>query len=248
MGAAVTDGENPLAGGPALGAFFLAEARTIQDVESNLIASADEVSLSNEETSAELAMAEDGVWTTDLTLEGELVGWDPGTELELFMERDGRTFTAWVETPEPPALSGIPRWVSYDDLPDDWETLTAEDLEELATASLQDLHPPGEGLTVQVDPPAEYTVAVVADASGNITWTNVPEAAGDLVRWVLTADPVESLDIPGEAFPDPNGIYGLGVTQVSFAPTANYSGFNWLVSNLGAGTLTVAPVLTGEAR
>jgi|GEM_PF-2710651 len=246
IGTAVTDGETPLSGGPAIGVFFLAEATSINDVTSNLIESADSVTLSDSSESRELLQIDRGLWVVDLDAP-DLLPWAANEVFTLGMERDGRSFSASVEAPRPPTLGGIPRYVDLDDLPDDWANLTEQDLAQLAEAVEDpELHPAGAPLTVEVSDEYQYWAVVVVDQSGLETYRSVPEEAGPLMNWLLNAEPVESLEIPGEAFPEPNALYAVGVAGLEFTQTSQYSGFNWLISNLGAGTLTIAPVVTSS--
>jgi hypothetical protein len=248
VGASVTDGVTPLSGGPALGLFFLADATSIQDFSENLIVDADVVTLSAGAQTADLASDEPGLWMTD-TLDGASLPWQSGETYLLEMERGGRAYSASVEAPPPPTLAGLPSSIDLADLPADWTQLTAEDLDQLAAdVAAAELLAPAATLSLDVTEEYEYWLVMVVDQDGALTYTNVPTEAGPLVTWLLESEPITTLDIPGTAFPEPNTLYAVGVAGLEFTSTQNYAGFNWLISNVAAGTMTVAPVLTGDGR
>lgn len=247
LGAAVTDGETPLSGGPTFGAVFLGEATSINDFADNVIEDAESVTLADDQGEAELGFEEPGLWLTN-DVASQLT-WETGEEVVLELVRGGETFTASAVAPPPPTLSGVPQVVSIADLPDDWSTLTEEDLEALAAqAESAEFQPVGQGLTVTLGGDYEYWAILVVNQDGDLTYSSLPGDASGLVDYVLESEPITSWDIPGEAFPEPETLYAVAAAGVEFTSTQNYAGFNWLISNLGIGTMTVAPLVTEGAR
>lgn len=247
LGVEASDGETSLGNGPVLGAVYLAEATSIQDFASNLISDG-AVSLDDGSEEARLDVESPGLWVTGEEAITSLV-WTPGESLDLTLVRGGDAFTATVTAPIGPTPSGIPRFVQVDELPEDWSTLTPQEIEDLITqqAAQAEFHTARQPITVDLSADDyEYWIVVVVDQDGEVTYDNRPEGAQGYIDWVLEADPVDTITIPGDAFPERNAAYAVGVAGVVFAETKAYDGFNWLISNLGAGTLTVAPVITGD--
>lgn len=248
VGVEVSDGDSSLGDGPVFGAVFLAEATSIRDVSSNLVTDPDSLTLSTQGDQAPLEEADDGLFVTGLDAITSLT-WSADQAIELTMVRDGDTNTGQVVVPRAPIVSGIPQAVDLDAIPQDWSELTEQELLELLEeqAAQVEFHPPGA--SIEVDLTAEdyeYWVVVVTDQQGNITWDNLPRQSDQLVDWIMAAEPIDRIEIPGEAFAEPDSLYAVGVAGVVFADTKDYSGFNWLISNVGAGTLTVTALVTGS--
>ncbi len=248
LGVEVSDGETALGDGPVLGSVFLAEATSIRDVSSNLVTDPDSLTLATGGSEAPLEAAEDGLFVTG---EDAILGltWSPEERIELTMVRDGDTNTGSVVVPRGPVVSGVPKAVELDAIPEDWADLTWQEVQELLEEQVAqvEFHPPGAPIEVDLSgEDYEYWIAVVADQSGAVTWDNIPRDADALVDWIVEAEPIDSLEIPGEAFPNPDSLYAVGVAGVVFAETTDFAGFNWLISNVGAGTLTVTALVTGS--
>ena len=248
VGVEVSDGQSSIGNGPVLGAVFLAEATSIRDVSSNLVTDPDSITLQTQGDLAPLEAAEDGLFVTGVDAITGLT-WSSGHAIEVTMVRDGESNTGSVVVPAAPAVSGIPKAVSLDAIPDDWSGLTPQDLVVLLEqqASQVEFHPVGEAIEVDLTAEDyEYWIVVVTDQNGAITYDNIPTGADALIDWVLEAEPIDSIEIPGSAFPEPDSLCAVGVAGVDFADTQDYAGFNWLISNMGAGTLTVTALVTGS--
>ena len=248
VGVQASDRESSIGDGPVLGAVFLAEATSIHDVSSNLVTDPDSLTLTTQGERAPLEAAEDGLFITGVDAITSLT-WSSGQAIELEMVRDGEANAGSVVVPAPPSVSGIPQAASLDAIPDDWASLTQEALLQLLEeqASQVELHPVGQAIEVDLSQEDyEYWIVVVTDQLGNITYDNIPKGADAMIDWVLEAEPIDSIEIPGAAFPEPDSLYAVGVAGVVFADTKDYTGFNWLISNVGAGTLAVTALVTGS--
>ena len=246
VGVEVANGETTIGNGPVLGAAFLANATSIHDFASNLVTDPDSITLGTQGAQAGLQSEGSGLFVTG---EDALTGliWTPGERIEVEMVLEGDANVGSVVIPAGPILSGIPQALHLDQIPTDWEDLTPEDVLALVQeqADAAELHPPGDPLTVDLSAADyEYWVVFVTDQEGNVTFNNLPQEANELVDWVMESEPINSFEIPGTAFPNPNTLYAVGVAGVVFADTKDYAGFNWLISNIGAGTLTVSALVT----
>ncbi len=246
VGVEAQNGDTTIGGGPVLGAVFLAEATSIHDVSANLVTDPDSIAIRTGGDQAPLESAGDGLFVTGEEAITGLV-WAPGDRAEVAMRLDGESNTGSVVIPPGPTISGIPQAVHLDDIPTNWEDLTKQDLAQLLQqqADAAEFHPTGDSLTVDLSAADfEYWVVFVTDSNGNVTYNNLPQDAAGMIDWVLESEPIDSLQIPGSAFPDPSTLYAVGVAGVVFADTKDYAGFNWLISNVGAGTLTVSALVT----
>ena len=246
VGVEVANGESTIGDGPVLGAVFLGNATSIHDFAANLVTDPDSIVLRTGGEEAQLEAGGNGIFLTGEEALTELQ-WTPGERVEIEMVLEGETDTGSVVIPAGPSLSGIPQALHLDQVEIDWENLTKEQALQIieAQADAAEFHPAGRPLTVDLSAEDyEYWVVFVSDQDGNITFNNLPQAAEDLVDWVMEAEPISSFEIPGSAFPNPNTIYAVGVAGIVFADTKDYSGFNWLISNVGAGTLTVSALVT----
>ena len=246
VGVEVSSGETTLGDGPVLGAAYLANATSIRDFSANLVTNPDSIVLRTQGEQSPLEAADDGLFITGEQALTELV-WTSGERIEVEMVLEGESNTGSIQIPAGPAITGVPEAIHLDDLPTDWEGMTKQEIAQLIQeqADAAEFHPVGRSLTVDLSAEDyEYWVVVVSDVEGNITFNNLPQDAAGLVDWVLEAEPIDSFDIPGSAFPNPNTIYAVGVAGVVFADTKDYAGFNWLISNIGAGTLTVTALVT----
>jgi len=248
VGVEAQAGGTTLGDGPVLAAVYLAQATSIQDFSSNLISDPDSIELSDGNATAPLEAADAGLWVTGEEALTSLI-WESGATLSLDLVEDGDDYSGWAVAPQAPVIQGIPEAIQLDELPTDWSGMTEAELAQIVQqqADAAQFHPVGGSLTVDLSgSDFEYWVVVVVDQDGNVTFDNRPVGAQDLIDWVLEAEPIDSFEIPGSAFPSSNSLYAVGVAGVEFAPTKNYDGFNWLISNFGAGTLTVAPLITGQ--
>jgi hypothetical protein len=246
VGVEVANGETTLGDGPVLGAAFLANATSIHDFASNLVTDPDRIVLRTQGNQAPLEDQGDGLFATGEQALTELV-WSAGSTVEVEMVLDGETNTGFVTIPDGPSLSGVPQALHLDQIPTDWENLTKQEVLQLIDeqADAAEFHPSGQSLKVDLTgSDFEYWVVFVSDQEGNVTYNNLPQEANELVDWVVESEPIDTFEIPGSAFPEPNTMYAVGVAGVVFADTKDYAGFNWLISNLGAGTLTVSALVT----
>lgn len=248
VGVEVSDGETSIGDGPVLGAVFLAEATSIRDVSANLVTNPDSIVLRAGGDEAPLESAGDGLFVTG---EDAILGltWTVGEAIEVEEVIDGDENTGSVLVPAAPKVTGIPQTIQLDQIPTDWAGLTKQEILDLANAQVEaaEFHPVGTAITVDLsEEDFEYWIVVVTDQAGNITYDNLPQESEELIDWVLEAEPIDSIEIPGSAFPDPDSLYAVGVAGVVFADTKDYAGFNWLISNIGAGTLTVTALVTGS--
>jgi hypothetical protein len=246
VGVELSDGDSSLGDGPVFGAVFLAEATSIRDVSSNLVTDPDSLTLATQGSEAPLESVGDGLFFTG---EDAITGltWTSGEAVELEMVTGEDVNVGSVVAPAGPSVSGVPQAVHLDAIPEDWAELSEQELLQLLEeqAAAAEFHPTGQPLSVDLSAEDyEYWIVVVADQFGNVTYDNIPRESQALIDWVVESEPIDAIEIPGTAFPEPEALYAVGVAGVVFADTQDYTGFNWLISNVGAGTLTVTALVT----
>jgi hypothetical protein len=211
--------EDPVEGidlGAATGAtVFLAEAESLNDIESNLLDDADLVQVVSDSMAAvELSAVGNGLYEATSDESPGLV-YSVGATYRLQVQDGGEVFEASGTAPAPPVLEGLPA---------------------------AGTHPAGGDITIDLSAGNfDNYLAVVADDAGNVTYDNRPDTAGDYVDWIRGTG-VSSVTIPGSAFPAAATGYVLGVAGIRKG--SEFDGFNPLVSNLALGSLTVEAVAT----
>lgn len=210
-------------GASATATTFVAAARSLNDVEANLIDDADRVAIARGDFVADLENLGSGLYETDSSLDPDLE-YVVGGSYRMQVERGGGAHYVDIVAPAAPELDGVP----------------AED----------EFHP--AGMPVVIDLTGQgynnylWIVATVdpADGSYEITDGSIPETAGDYIDWIRARDEVTTIEIPGTAFPSAGMVYILAVAGVVKARDADFESFNPLVSNFAAGSAAPAAITT----
>jgi len=109
-------------------------------------------------------------------------------------------------------------------------------------ATIPTLHVKGQGMTVSLAGQGfDVIVGVVAEvATGEVTWSNEPEDISDIYN-LATGNGDESLEIPGEAFPN-SGAYVVGVSGLTTSRAEQLENMNTALSNVASGKMRLYPV------
>ncbi len=209
-------------GASATATTFVAEARSLNDVESNLVDNADRVAIAQGDSVADLENLGSGLYETDSSLDADLV-YVVGGSYRLQVERSGDAHYVDIVAPAPPDLVGVP--------------------------GPADLHPANTTITVDLTGQGYNNyLALVAqvDVNGDyeLTYTTIPETAGDYIDWIRDRNEVTTVEIPGSAFPSAGSAYIVAVAGVAKAKDADFESLNPLVSNFAAGSASPAAVTT----
>lgn len=109
-------------------------------------------------------------------------------------------------------------------------------------ASIPTVHVKGQAMTVSLAGQGfDVIVGVVAEVvSGEVTWSNEPEDISDIYN-LATGNGAESIDIPGEAFPN-SGAYVIGISGLTTSQADKLDNMNTALSNIAAGKMRLYPV------
>ncbi len=209
-------------GAAATATTFVAQARSLNDVESNLVDDADRVAIARGEVVADLENFGSGLYEVDSSTDVDLE-YVVGASYRLQVERGGSAHYVDITAPAPPDLVGLP-----------------------GTA---DLHPAGEAIVVDLTGQGfNNYIAIVGtvDGDGNVDLTHDsrPLTAGEYVDWIRASSEVTTVELPGSAFPSPGTPYIVAVAGIVKARDAAFESLNPLVSNFAAGSASPAVVTT----
>ncbi len=84
----------------------------------------------------------------------------------------------------------------------------------------------------------QNVIAAVYDIDrGKLTWDNLPDAVDQVYEFTHTETPLQTLEIPGDAFLR-KGLYAVGVAGMKVADPADFEGVNLTLSAFIAGRIT----------
>jgi len=209
-------------GASATATTFVAAARSLSDVESNLVDDADRVAISRGDLVADLENLGSGLYETDSSLDPDLA-YVVGASYRMQIERSGSAHYVDIVAPAPPVLNGMP--------------------------GAADLHPANTPIVVDLmGQDFNNYLALVAEVDLNgdydLTYTTIPETAGDYIDWIRARSEVTTVEIPGSAFPTAGAAYIVAIAGVVKAKDADFESLNPLVSNFVAGSAAPAAVTT----
>ena len=86
-------------------------------------------------------------------------------------------------------------------------------------------------------------VVVIELTSGEVSYSNEPQDIREFYDFTRGSGEVETLDIPGTAFPA-MGAYAVGVAGMVHTKAADFEGMNTVLSSIMSGQMVFAPVST----
>ena len=191
------------------------------DLQQNIVRDADRVwiDLGLSESASEVDLVHDeGKYEAEADEQPGL-SYTPGASYRINAELDDEHRSLEMTAPPAPVLFGVPALGE---------------------------HPAGAPVTIQLtDQLFDGLQWVVLDVEGEPTSEGRPDGTGETLDWLIEEEPPPmTIEIPGEAFPDPQSGYTIGVFGMVRAPSDGYEGFGAAYSTFGMGAFTTEPVLT----
>ncbi len=210
--------------GPSAAALVvLARPVSATDLQENIVRDADRVwiDLGLSESAAEVDLPhDDGRYRGD---SDDLPGlsYTPGAAYRINAELDGEHRFVEMTAPLAPILFGVPE---------------------------PGVHPANTPLVVQLtDQQFDGIQWVVLDVDGEPTAEGRPDGTGETLDWLIEDEPPPmSIELPGDAFPEPAMPYTIGVFGMERAPQDAYEGFGQTYSTFGMGAFATRPLLTAQ--
>ncbi len=201
---------------------FLALPLSATELERNYVNNADVWIEVEAGPSAELPASGNGLYVYDSELDEaseDALPYEAGATYRLQAERGGELHSVSIEAPTPPELWSLPGYQE---------------------------HPPDTDLSIDLRDQGFDTASwVVLDAGFEVIADGRPSSNAEVMMDVRDSDGIDTLVVPGEAFPDGHHRYWLGVVGIRKAHTEDYSGFGTYWSTFGMGAWTLGEVVTG---
>ncbi len=117
-------------------------------------------------------------------------------------------------------------------------------LPQSASMTVPEEHTTGQPLVLDLTGQGfDSALAYVFDIEGVMTWSNQPADANDALDILTNDEPLQKLQIPGSAFPDPTA-YVVSVAAMKHGDIDTSDGVNTLLSGTMAGQMQLFPVFT----